>query len=1203
MAAIRTDWVPRHIDGPSIVAAASGLMLLPTNASRLIRLQRLAALGMALADTGAGPASPSAIRSVLKQEDIGGSSILTMEDPYSEALVQSISFSGGPYLVSGGSGEHAIADLENFIDAAFRERWMPEALHVPARQLIQGLLTVSDIVLKRAGLRRGTAPGGSARAPMDVPGAARLKELTDSTFISNEELDSHSKWLRVVIDTFALDPGQLIGPCGADYTDDRLYITPFLRLADGYRVILPLDLAITIRFHLLRFALQEDQLDELGKHWREAAFRRFERLIPHQTSLVELERSDTVTRYLVEIDENRDLHVIVATDPLVDWQPEVWGLFDTRAALERLSDLISTGARRSYSSADELLHLVIVDSPGRAAFWGIPNVSDADPVLIARSNDLEVILHQEPDGVLGLLLFAQAINNRSGRSMSTDILDEFSSYADRKKSFYLSDGRPADFTVFQTGDGLEARLKFVYETDRHGVIAPLPSAPIVQVQRRYEQDQPEVFVTLPNRSYIGYVVELDNQTIFLRFDLKGAEFVGIEPDLLDCVAYWVRECSILTRARASKDTTELVLTLSDPNSWRTVNDWSTTGPTVQAVQTENGYELEFTNVFVAQLQEHSNIAERALVAALLTNLFGVSSADLTPTVDDVAPVGPKRMITIFGQDRAPDMLAVNLPLALTGHDQISAQLLDQLGEWLRSPSGGNYPIGPFTGEERVQTLNVAVTHLFELLENEIALYDQRILIDFLVLQNESLLYNAKFNTMVLRSRLACFGEQSHTVSELVQDRKDIATAHRANRFLIEYVAAQPPAGSRTMATLDYYRVLNIASEIIERATTSDFLNYKLADFQVSILESGRLGVSREEPVAVAMETYAINSGKRSVRDALESEVGNDGDEFDSADFIARSEQPMRAEFGFTLNELREVCGGLLDLATADEVTHIDRSLAIDKISKKRNLSANIVSTIFSRITLTQRSSFLSINQDAYPWRFNRDMSYLRRPLVHQNDELVFGYRSIYRLGIYWADGLLSGRLQGRATTTAMQQFISEARGKINDDFARSVSSRLQHLGMMTKLSVNKVGKQRIVDSTGMDLGDIDVLAAHAETRCIIAVEAKDFEIARTPAEIKNELEKLFYGKNNKKSTIELHGRRVDWLKQNLGETILSLKQDGDPSEWQVVGMIVTSDPLLTPLVRPSPILVVPFEDLGLETLSLIQTHQQSSPRRKGKRRR
>ena len=1201
MAGIRTSNAPRHVDGPSLVAVASGLMLLPTNASRHVRLHRLAALGMALAASGAAAVSPSAARSLLKQEDIGGQSILMLEDPYSDVLVQSITFSGGPYLVSGGSGEHTVADLENLIDAAFRKGWMPEGLQTPARKLVQALLTVSDMVLTRAGLTRGTAPGGSARTPIDVPGAGKLKALTDATFISNEELSARGEWLRMAVDTLALDPGQLVNPCAEDYTDDRLYVTPFLRLPDGYRVVLPLDLAVTIRFHFLRLAMQEGCLEELGEHWREAALRRFTRLLPPGASLVELERSNTLDRYLSTIDGKRDLHVIVATDPLDDWKPVVWGSYDTQAALRRISALMSPSTRSSYSSAEELVHVVLTDSPGRGASWGVPNVDSADPMLIARADDLEVILHQEPDGMLGLLLFAQAIENRPGRSISTDILDEFTSYADRQKSFYFSDDRPPDFVAFQTGDGLAARLKHYVETDPHGVAFPGRGAPILQVQRRYERDAPEIFLTAPNSSYIGCVVELNDQTVFITFDLKGAEYAGVETDLLDAAAYWVRECALLGDLRASGDRAELVLALSDPQSWKRVGGLSTMDSPVQASPTGSSLVLEFTETFVVQLQEDKNTAERELVAALLTNLFGVASAELDSKLDTVAPLGSKRMLHVFSQDRSGDMLSENLPAPLTGHEQVAAQLLDQVGVWLRSLAGGGFPIGALSGQDRVRVLNAAVSHLFEQFECEIAVYDRRVLLDFLVSQNESLVHRAKLNAKMLRSRLACFGEQSDTVAELVNDRKDVAAAHRANRFLIEYVAAQPPTGTRSVAVLDYYRLLSVAREITERATTSDFLHYDLADFEVSILESGRLGVSREQPVTTAIETYANNSGMRSVRDAMGSEARDGDDAFDSASFITHSEQAMRAEFGFTLSELREVCGGLLDLAIADEVTHIDRSLAVSEIATNRGLSVEVVSSVVSGITLTQRSSFLSIGPDAWPWRFNRDMSYVRRPLVLQDGELVFGFRSIYRLGVYWADSLLSGRLQGRAMTIEMRQFISESRGKINEDFARSVATRLQRLGMTTRVSVKKVGKQRIVDSAGKDLGDIDVLAVDTDTRSIIAVEAKDFEVARTPAEIANELEKLFSGRKEKKPTIELHGRRIDWLRQHIDEAILSLKLEGDPADWRVVGVIVTSDPLITPLVRSSPIPVIPLEDLTLDSLNLTHGEGRASSRRKRNR--
>lgn len=469
-------------------------MVLPSNASRLVRLHRLAALGMAISEDSQKPLSSSRVRALLKRDDIGGSRIIREEDPYSEVLIQSMSFFGGEYLVSPGSGDHTVGDVENLADAAFRVDWMPRDLRVPMRQLIQGLLTVSNLVLTRAGLTRGTRPGRAPRTPVEVPSASRLNELAQAAFVSYEDLESHGPWLRMVVDTFALNPGDLIDPCDDDVVDDRLVEMPFLRLPDGYQVAVPLDLLLTVRYHLLRFTYQETQLVELGKRYRDAALRRIERLLPHDAKGKVLSEDNSMKRYLSSIDATTDLHVIVATDPLTDWVPdEVWGTYDTRAVLDRVGVLIQPSMRSTYSSAETVLHLVITDSPGRSAFWGVPNVDGADPVLMARADDLEVILHREPDGALGLLYFAQAIDRRPGESMATNILDEYTPYEENEKSFYFSDEGLPTFVVFETGDGYFEREKFFEETDRHGVEAPVEGRPMVQAKRRYYRDTPEVF--------------------------------------------------------------------------------------------------------------------------------------------------------------------------------------------------------------------------------------------------------------------------------------------------------------------------------------------------------------------------------------------------------------------------------------------------------------------------------------------------------------------------------------------------------------------------------------------------------------------------------------------------------------------------------------------------------------------------------------
>lgn len=1176
-------------------------MLLPSNASRLVRLHRLAALGMAIADNSLKPLSSSAVRALLKRDDIGGSTILHQEDRYSEVLIQSITFFGGEYLVSPGSGEHTVGDVENLADAAFREDCMSKDLRGPVRQLIQGLLAVSNLVLTRAGLTRGTRPGRAPGPPIEVPSAARLEELAQCAFLSHQDLEAHGAWLRMVVDTFALDPGELTHPCAGDVMEDRLVEMPFLRLPGGYQVVVPLDLLLTVRHHLLRFAYQEEKLEELGKRYRAAAARRVERLLPQAARRQVLSKDGSMDRYLFSIDPETDVHVIAATDSLADWSPDqVWGMYDTSAVLDRIGHLIQPDVRTTYSTAESLLHLVLVDSPGLSAFWGVPNVDGADSVLMARADDIEVMLHREPDGALGLLYFAEARDRRPGRSMTTDILDEYSAYEDNEKSFYFSDDAVPTFTVFEAGYGFFEREKFFDETDRHGVEAPIEGRPMVQARRRYNRDAPEIFIVDSTPSFIGYVVEVGAHEVFVSPELSEESALDVAALLLEGVAFWIRECIVVGGLTPRFRRSNLVVVPGPASLWTQLGDPPMSERSVDADHGTGALTIRFSDLLVTQLQVESNIAERNLVTVLLTDLFAADQDEVEALVDLIAPLGPKRMLNLFNENDAPDMRAERLPVPLTGHKQVTAQILDELGEWLTDPSGAGFPVGPLAGGDRSAALNKAVGHLFERMEADISRYDQRALLDYLIAQNEALVHFVKYNARMLRSRLACFGADAKATKELVEHRRETASSHRANRFLIEYVAAQPPRGDRSPTSRGYYLMLRLAQEIIERGTASDFLHYELADFEVSILKSGRLGMNRDEPVKEAIEAYAAAAGARAIRTAIEPPLG-DTTSASTSGIVNESADAMRAEYGFTLSDLREVCGGLLDVGVADQVTRIARADLLARVATARNLDPCVVDTVLKAITLSPRDSFMSIGPDAFPWRFNRNMSYVRRPLVLQGDELVFGFRSVFDTGPYWFTSLTSGRLQASAKNQSMKEYISRARRRINDVYAADVADRLRRLGLTAELSVSKIAGTRIADADGLDMGDIDVLAWDSRTRTVLVVEAKDFEVARTPAEMSHEMTKLLLGKQGKKaerSTVDKHDRRIAWISANLAAVLTHVGADVNAGASSVIGVIVTSDPLVTPLVASSTIPVIPFADLDLDVLGLKPMTASTAGRRR-----
>lgn len=160
----------------------------------------------------------------------------------------------------------------------------------------------------------------------------------------------------------------------------------------------------------------------------------------------------------------------------------------------------------------------------------------------------------------------------------------------------------------------------------------------------------------------------------------------------------------------------------------------------------------------------------------------------------------------------------------------------------------------------------------------------------------------------------------------------------------------------------------------------------------------------------------------------------------------------------------------------------------------------------------------------------------------------------------------------------MKRFVGTFRRSDDEAFNDEVADLLEIVpGAIVKRRVKKLGKQRIAES-GADLGDIDVLVVVPSKRTIVLVEAKNFEVARTPQELANEVQKIFEGE---KSTQKLHAKRVRWVGENVAALLdwLGVAVTHPRAKWTVFGVIVTSEHLLAPLVRSGDSRVVAFTDL------------------------
>ncbi|MFD4226766.1 hypothetical protein [Streptomyces sp. NPDC058545] len=336
----------------------------------------------------------------------------------------------------------------------------------------------------------------------------------------------------------------------------------------------------------------------------------------------------------------------------------------------------------------------------------------------------------------------------------------------------------------------------------------------------------------------------------------------------------------------------------------------------------------------------------------------------------------------------------------------------------------------------------------------------------LMARHEALIRTEAHHNQVLPAKLACFGPDSQPALELANESRRRVVATQASRFLIEYVAATPPTGDLPLTLDSYDTLLAIAAELISRATLSDAIRYDFSTAQLSMLGSGRLGVSRGDRYETGTTTPALARPQSVMAGATEDLVTRVAPNATAPSVEVKD--AMLAEFGFTLTELAHGIGAVIALGDTDGGSG---PIVLPHAHVQRHLHTSLgwadvkVHAFLDRLSLRPRTQFLSVGPDAWPWRFNRQWSYARRPLVHLDTAdgglLAWAPRHLWSTGRYWVDLLYSGRL--KASSKRMKKLMGSIRQEHNKEFEKSAQQALARAGCtITTHSVDKIAGRRLM---------------------------------------------------------------------------------------------------------------------------------------------
>jgi hypothetical protein len=1191
-------------DPADLTAIAGGLQLLPENAERIVRLEALAHAAASIAPaTSTKTISSPRLRALLN--NVLYRLFGAAEDPPPDCIVEEIPFYGGSYRVFPGAGESFSFIIRNLIAAIFLSP------HITDKQFLQdayeataAILCLSDEIALRAGLRRGTEPTATSR-DVTVPSSDALQRLKGCVTFTEAELQTLLSRRNAGINAIT----QFVAEAGADHASSYtvevgpLRAQPIVRFTTRYIVASPGALLDALAHRLNCLAIQRNLQADYAVAYNHAirastaeSFRylRHEILSPAPTKLAV---PPTVTECLAALDNDKVTHALVVTDTLDGydltgknrhWDMEQLSTFLVERMKEVEQQLHVDGLNR------RILFLLVHQATGRAYGLGLPKFSDTSLFHMVSAADLRTISLVDAGDPLAIWSFVEAADRLRDKQVLVQVwntLDEYGFFRRHEYSFYVGDDRPPNVIAIHPADFARPLRCTVARRLDVQAVRHFGGKGTVEVRSLHSNSEIPIYVPVgPRRGRIAVYMDALDRPVWILGPEK-TENDAIYEELADAIAFWLWQAKDALHGILPDDSL-LIIEVSIADELSPESQTVKSLPAVLIEQSSSSsIKIVFTSTFRDLVRQADNRADRELLKSLrlaLTPNAGAGREEQTNAlVNGIAPLGLKKKLLSFNPGADPALDGQGLPPYRGVRKYQIGKLLDAVGEHL---SAEKFAVGPIADAERTTVLNRIVSFCYGKLRDLVASLAEEDTLDFVISQHEAILHRQAVGKATIATRLACFGNDPNIVASFQKALQDEARDAISIRFLIEYLATVPPGGQLPITLERFDEMLMLASEITNFGMLSDTVQNDLADLKLSVVPSGRLGISDDQ--------Y-----KRASRQYMEAFAGHEmyvapqvfrrltvtpEEDAEPPQLVEDLDAAAVAEFGYSMADLSRFMSELLRFNAREKPFCIAKFDEIHKsVGDATGWSDQQITSIMESLILRPRADFLKPEApfaavEVYPWRFNRSLSYLRRPLIERKrdngDEIIWGYRNVYHAHDNLLKLCLSGRL--RATSTEMKNFISAVTNRQGSHFNDQVAQLFVYPELQVRKRVNK-----IPGATGLNnVGDLDVLVADTGRKRLDVVECKDLSNARTPHERRLEIENLLGSERVQNPIVARHDKRVKWVKENL-QSVLKWLGVADHKGWKIDACIVVDHPLMAPYLRQMPIRVVPFAELESELIN------------------
>lgn len=729
-------------------------------------------------------------------------------------------------------------------------------------------------------------------------------------------------------------------------------------------------------------------------------------------------------------------------------------------------------------------------------------------------------------------------------------------FSENNMSFYISDDyNPMDYLIFIGFEGLGEYYEQALES---------------RARKSFYSEFLEAYIICMKHDYYNYYAYFDKrEKVLIAFLETGINIeiltnkitnrleIDLYKNLIDMFAYWLSEYYKDGKPNIYKIVIELE---SDTENYFELNSSGQDGN----IECYFNKEQDTIKVIVDKItyqslgMDKSNLTEKRIIECIIEKIDGIINKEKINKMFE-----PLYKQIFFGRPIEDYEDEIYLPLntdspslKVSKHDE--EQLEDFIGQKIKSKK---YKSQKKQVDKKI--VYEVVELLYAKLVKEAGKFNKEILLEALYEQLEMVIPN------ILNSE-----KRYHVFIELKYDKKDeifneineTTKVSRNLKFLIEYVAATDIKGDQIIGPMELEELLAICSKIIEWADVGEVLQHSFADTTFELLESGRIGFETAE-----FSTFhkAMFEGKNEQLDSHSFYFVVDDSEYTkrlSKLYNNHIEKSFFEEFGFNISDFTYVIKKCVDIAKNSGSSIYTNNLEdlIGLILENTFLSKEDVLEIIKCFSLNEREDYLTppqtMNQvshnDIVPWKFNRELSFIRRPFIISKGKILFGIRSIVYAYKFLFNKITSGKYKSKSKE--MNKLISKIANIEGERFNSKVYSLVNNIDNITAdLQVKKIGDNHIRDNNNNDLGDIDILAFDKNKNRIFVIEAKNFNFSKNAYEIKQDHKKIFDGE---KSFTNKLLKRAEWVKKNI-QHILNY-YSLSTGNWEVKSVFVLSEHLI-----------------------------------------